>query len=57
MAIYEFECQACGERFEVTMAISEHDRLGEKGAKCPKCGKQSSRQLVSSFSCKPPSKY
>jgi uncharacterized C2H2 Zn-finger protein len=39
------------------MAISEHDRLGQKGAKCPKCGKVNSRQLVSSFSCKPPSKY
>ena len=57
MAVYEFECQACGERFEITMPISEHDRLKKQAPACPKCGKRKSRQLASAFSCKAPSKY
>ena|ERR1700736_4133716 len=57
MAVYEFECQACGERFEVTMGISEHDRIKDQPPACPKCGKREARQLVSSFNCKAPSKY
>jgi putative FmdB family regulatory protein len=57
MAVYEFECQACGERFEVAMGISEHDRIKDQPPACPKCGKREVRQLVSSFNCKAPSKY
>jgi putative FmdB family regulatory protein len=57
MAVYEFECGDCGERFEVTMAMSEHDRLREHAPACPKCGKTETHQLVSTFSCKAPSKY
>ncbi len=57
MAVYEFECQACGKRFDVSMAMSEHDRLKEQPPACPDCGKRETRQLVSSFSCKAPSKY
>ncbi len=57
MAVYEFECQDCGEHFELTMLISEHEGLKEKPPTCPKCGKTRTRQLVSMFSCKEPSKY
>ena len=57
MAVYEFECQSCGERFEVRMGISEHDRTKDQPPACPKCGKRETRQLVSSFNCKAPSKY
>jgi putative FmdB family regulatory protein len=57
MAVYEFECQACHERFEVTATMTEHDRLKEQPPACPKCGQRQSRQLTSLFSCKPPSKY
>lgn len=56
MAVYEFECRACNERFEITMPTSEHDKLKEQPPVCPKCGKES-RQLVTDFSCKAPSKY
>jgi putative FmdB family regulatory protein len=52
MAVYEFECAACGERFEVQRPISEHDQLKEQAPTCPKCGKIDTRQLVSVFSCK-----
>jgi len=56
MAVYEFECKACGEHFEVSVPISEHDRLKKRPPKCPKCGKSRVQQLVSSFSTKAPSK-
>ncbi len=57
MAIYEFECRACGKQFEVTMGMTEHDRLKEQPPACPDCGARESRQLVSTFNCKAPSKY
>ena len=57
MAVYEFECQACHERFEVSAPMTEHDRLKEQPPACPKCGQRQSRQLTSLFSCKPPDKY
>jgi putative FmdB family regulatory protein len=55
MAVYEFECAACGEQFEVQRSMSEHDRLKEQSPACPKCGKADTRQLVSVFNCKTPS--
>ncbi len=39
MAIYEFECLACGQRFEVTRPMSQHDHLKQNAPVCPKCGK------------------
>ncbi len=57
MAVYEFECQTCGERFEKTMSMMDHESLKNRPPACPKCGKKKTRQLVSSFSCKAPSKY
>jgi putative FmdB family regulatory protein len=57
MAVYEFECQSCSKRFEISMAITEHDRLKNRPPACPKCGKRKTEQLASTFSCKAPSKY
>ena len=57
MAVYEFECQACNKRFEVTVPISEHGRLKEKPPACPSCKKKKSRQLVSMFNCPSPKAY
>jgi putative FmdB family regulatory protein len=57
MAVYEFECQACGERFQVHAKMKEHDQLKEQPPKCPKCGQHKTRQLVSDFSCKTSSGY
>jgi putative FmdB family regulatory protein len=39
MAVYEFECKSCGKHFEVSVPISEHDRLKKRPPKCPRCGK------------------
>jgi putative FmdB family regulatory protein len=54
MAVYEFACATCGERFEIQRPMSEHDLLKEQAPACPKCGKNDTRQLVSVFSCKTP---
>ncbi len=54
MAIYEFECRACGKRFEVSLPMSEHDRLHQQPPACPACGKAEARELVSLFGCKTP---
>ena len=54
MAIYEFECQACGKRFEVQIPISAHDKIKESPPVCPACGKSTTHQLVSEFACKTP---
>ena len=55
MAIYEFECTACGERFEVTRPMSQHEELKEKAPTCPKCGKPTSRELAPLVGYKTPS--
>ena len=57
MSVYEFECKECGKQFEVSVPISEHDRLKKRPPVCPKCGKTRVQQVVSSFSTKAPSKY
>jgi putative FmdB family regulatory protein len=57
MASYEFECHACGERFQVNVAMSEHEGLTAHPPICPKCGNHDTRQLVSLFTCKTPSGY
>lgn len=57
MAMYEFECKACGERFQVNVPMTQHDRLKEQPPACPKCGKRQTHQLVTTFACKTPSGY
>jgi len=54
MAIYEFECQACGRRFEVRMPMSAHDNIKRSPPVCPVCGKEATRQIISEFACKTP---
>jgi len=45
MPIYEYQCQQCGERFEVRQSI------GEDGSRlnCPKCKAGNPERLFSSF--------
>lgn len=52
MPTYEFECQDCRKRFEVTTSVREHDHLKEEPPACPQCGRRRTRQLASLFSCK-----
>jgi putative FmdB family regulatory protein len=57
VAVYEFECRSCGDRFEVNVPITEHDQLKSHPPACPKCGKKRTQQLASMFSCKTPSGF
>jgi putative FmdB family regulatory protein len=44
MAIYEFECTACGESFEISRAMSQHEELKRQPPPCPKCGQNTTRE-------------
>jgi len=47
MPTYEYKCLKCGEEFERTMTLGEHEK-GERPT-CPKCQSQDVEQLVASF--------
>lgn len=57
MAVYGFTYQSFGERFEVTLPVTERDPLREQRSKCPKRNNRESRQLVSTFSSQAPSDF
>lgn len=46
MPIYEYECQSCGEKFELRRGINDND----SEIKCPKCGVKKPRRIFSMFS-------
>ena len=45
MPIYEYQCNQCGQRFEVRQGIGE----GSSGLNCPKCNAPNPKRLISSF--------
>ena len=45
MALYEYKCADCEERFDLMRSMSAADEPAE----CPECGGTESRRLVSSF--------
>lgn len=45
MPIYEYRCRGCGETFSHL-----HRRLSEQAPKCPRCGTDAPRKLLSVFS-------
>ncbi len=45
MALYEYKCSDCEERFELMRSISVADEPTE----CPECGGTESRRLISNF--------
>jgi putative FmdB family regulatory protein len=52
MPYYEYECSACGKRFEALQSFEERERHEEHGRherlKCPECGSKKVEQLLSS---------
>jgi putative FmdB family regulatory protein len=46
MPIYEYECPACGARFELRQGINGNDN----DIKCPKCKAPGPRRILSMFS-------
>jgi putative FmdB family regulatory protein len=55
MAIYQFECAACGERFDITKPMSQHEELKQHRPSCPKCGNAETRELAPLIGYKAPS--
>jgi putative FmdB family regulatory protein len=55
MAIYEFECTTCSERFEVSRAMSQHEELKQVPPPCPKCGESKTHELAPLVGYKTPS--
>ena len=45
MALYEYKCSDCEERFELMRSMSAADEPTE----CPECGGTDSRRLISNF--------
>lgn len=45
MPLYEYECSACGERFEALVSASDKD----KTQPCPKCESENTKRVPSSF--------
>ena len=46
MPIYEYECQKCGKKFEHFHWFSGDEKM----LKCPKCGAEEPKRVISSFS-------
>jgi putative FmdB family regulatory protein len=45
MPVYEFQCAACGERFEILCGLAERDDK----AVCPSCGGRGVTQVLGGF--------
>ena len=45
MALYEYKCSDCEERFDVMRSMTAADEPAE----CPECGGTESRRLISNF--------
>lgn len=47
MAYYDYQCGKCGKRFTVKQTFAEYDR--KRKPKCPKCGGQKVKQMLSAI--------
>ncbi len=45
MALYEYKCAECEERFDLMRPMSAADEVAE----CPECGSAESRRVISNF--------
>ena len=52
MPAYEFQCEKCRKRFELTYTIMEYERQGKKKTKCPKCASIRVVRQISAFEVK-----
>jgi putative FmdB family regulatory protein len=52
MPTYEFQCEKCRKRFELTYAITEYERQARKKIKCPKCTSTKVIRQISTFEVK-----
>ncbi len=52
MPTYEFQCEKCRKRFELTYGVVEYERAVKKKIKCPKCGSTRVLRQISTFEVK-----
>jgi putative FmdB family regulatory protein len=52
MPTYEFHCERCRKRFELTYTIIEYERQARKKMKCPKCASTKVVRQISTFEVK-----
>ena len=52
MPTYEFQCEKCRKRFEITYSLMEYGRQRKKKMKCPKCASTRVVRQISSFEVK-----
>ena len=52
MPTYEFQCEKCRKRFEITYSIMEYERQAKKKIKCPKCASTRVVRRISTFEVK-----
>ena len=45
MALYEYKCAGCEDRFDLMRPMSDADEPAE----CPECGSTQSRRVISNF--------
>lgn len=50
MALYEYKCGQCDERYDLMRSM----RFADEPAECPGCGSADSRRLISNFSAVTP---
>jgi putative FmdB family regulatory protein len=50
MPIYEYVCSTCDEKFELRRGITDSD----SEVKCPRCGAENPRRVISTFSTTSP---
>ncbi|HEY3355689.1 MAG TPA: FmdB family zinc ribbon protein [Polyangia bacterium] len=48
MPIYDYVCNHCGEKFTLTISVSEHERRKPE-LRCPKCSAAEVEQLYEPF--------
>jgi putative FmdB family regulatory protein len=52
MPSYEFRCDKCRKRFELTYNLTEYERAVKKKIKCPKCASTKVLRQISAFEVK-----
>lgn len=56
MPVYDFHCLKCGHGFSETLFVSEYEKQGRRGFRCPKCHSRRVEQSVASVTVETPKK-
>ena len=56
MPVYDFHCLKCGHDFSQTLFVSEYEKQGRRGFRCPKCHTRRVEQSVATVTIETPKK-